>query len=376
MLFHILLSQKDDVMKKVLFIITSPESGGTETYLLRFLNFSSSINNCTVLCKKSIDGNLASKFEKLCKLDYIGRLGYVNPLPYIKLLFFLKKNKFDSVCDFTGNFSALDIFCSKLMKVPVRISFYRESRNQFKPTLFKRFYAHIAAKMAYKFSTKILSNSEEALNYFYPGWRNNDINKCLVIYNGFDMRLLSKKTKHEIRSQLNIPLSSFVICHTGRYTAAKNHEMIIKCAEKICSKYEDIIFLLVGSNVNEVYNEEIKRNNLGKQIRLLGYRSDVLDILKCADLFYFPSLNEGQPNALIEAMASGLPFIASNIPTIRETVPPSCVNSLIDPTNLIENIDAIEKAYKDKYSLIGYAKWAQNKFSSNILFKQFLTELA
>lgn len=362
-------------MKNILFIITSPGSGGTETYLLRFLQFSEAINNVSILCKKSVEGELAPQFEKICKLSYIGRLGYFNPLPYIKLLHFLKKNNFDVVCDFTGNFSAFDIFCCKILKVPIRIVFYRESRNQFRPTLLKTFYAQEVAKLSYKFSTKILSNSEEALNHFYPEWKNNDMSKFKVIYNGLDIKLLSKKTKYEIRSQLNIPLSAFVICHTGRYTAAKNHEMIIKCAEKLCAKYKDLIFILVGRNVKEVYEERLKENKLGEQIRILGYRNDVLDILKSADLFYFPSLNEGQPNALIEAMASGLPFIASNIPTIRETVPSDCISTLVDPMDVVENINALEKAYIEREKLKSYATWAKSKFASDVLFKQFLKEL-
>ena len=69
----------------------------------------------------------------------------------------------------------------------------------------------------------------------------------------------------------------------------------------------------MGKGVREKYEMIVQQMGLDGQIHLLGYRSDVLRILPLFDLYYFPSLTEGQPNALIEAMATGLPFVASDI---------------------------------------------------------------
>lgn len=362
-------------MKKVLFIITSPSAGGAETYLIRFLEYVTEIES-TVLCKKSKDGELRERYQKVCSLQFVGTLGLVNPIPYLKFYSYLKKKDFDVICDLTGNFSAWDLLCGKLIGINNRIAFYRESRNQFKPTIFKNIYAKFVTYITHLVSTKILSNSYEALNHFYPNWKGED-SKYAVIYNGLDMNKLSTKTKSQMRKSLCIPDSAYIICHSGRLANAKNHSMIINCAIKLCKKYPFVYFVLMGRGVKERYYDVAKEENLEERIRFLGYRKDVLDILKCADLFYFPSLNEGQPNALIEAMASDLPFVASNIPSIRETVPDICVRNLVDPTSYEDNYNALEEAILHKEECIKSicGQWTRSTYESQKLFNQFKNQL-
>lgn len=362
-------------MKKVLFFITSPSAGGAETYLLRFLRFAQGIE-ATVICKKSFDGELASQYQEVCDLTFVGKLGLYNPLPYYNLCRYLKNNCHDVVCDFTGNFSAWDLLCAKLVNLPIRIAFYRESRNQFKPSPFKKVYANLMTLLTHKYATKILSNSVEALNHFYPNWVKEQY-KYRVIYNGLDMLQLSRKSRLDMRELLQIPHNAFVVCHSGRYTPAKNHHTIIKCAIKLCKKHNNIVFILMGRGVKEAYGDVIISMGLSDQIRILGYRDDVLDILKSADIFYFPSLNEGQPNALIEAMASDLPFVASDIPTIRETVPQQSQNTLVNPLDIEQNVGAIEDLYQKRHSLVerSVGQWARNYYESHKLFNHFLKEL-
>lgn len=362
-------------MKNILFIITAPSSGGAETYLLRFLN-STKIKKTCVLCKNSTSGELSESYRKVTKFAYVGKLGYLNPIPYIKLIKFLKENNFDTICDFTGNFSAFTLMCGKIVNISKRIAFFRESRNQFEPTLFKKMYARMVTKLTNIYSTRILSNSYEALNHFYPNWERIN-SRYGVIYNGLDMDQLSAISKEEMRKKLHINNESFVICHSGRYSPAKNHSMIIKCAEVLCKAHGDIIFVLIGRGIKEAIGDEIKKNRLENNILILGYRDDVLDVIKCADLFYFPSLNEGQPNALIEAMASDLPFVASDIPSIKETVPGDKINSLVDPYRLKDNIEVLESFYynRDKLKDASCSDWAKENFNSKKLFNQFLNEL-
>ena len=66
--------------------------------------------------------------------------------------------------------------------------------------------------------------------------------------------------------------------------------------------------------------EELRRTGLNGEVRFLGHRDDVPDVLAAADIFVFPSLFEGLRGALIEAMALGLPIVASDLPAVREVV--------------------------------------------------------
>lgn len=362
-------------MKKVLFVISSPSAGGAETYLLRFLEYFRDIES-TVLCKKSGCGELRERYLNVCQLDFIGTLGLLNPRPYIKLVTYLKRNKFDVICDLTGNFSAWDLYCGKQAGIKQRIAFYRESRNQFKSTVLKNSYAKFMTYLTGKMATRILSNSYEALSHFYPKWRSRG-DKYAVIYNGLDMNKLSTKTKIQMRTILGIPESAFVICHSGRLAEAKNHNMIINCAIKLCKNYPFVYFVLMGRDVKERYYNDVAREGLADRILFLGYRNDVLDVLRCSDLFYFPSFNEGQPNALIEAMASDLAFVASDIPSIRETIPSHLIQRLIEPSSFEDNYHALEvaihnEAERDKSKC---GEWARDTYESQKLFSQFKKQL-
>ncbi len=79
--------------------------------------------------------------------------------------------------------------------------------------------------------------------------------------------------------------------------------------------------------------DQIARLGLDDRVRLLGHRSDVAEVLSAADLFVFPSVYEGLGGALIEALALGLPIVASDLPALREVVRPGENADLVSPTD-------------------------------------------
>jgi glycosyltransferase involved in cell wall biosynthesis len=87
---------------------------------------------------------------------------------------------------------------------------------------------------------------------------------------------------------------------------------------------------------------------LGPQVRFLGHRTDIPEILAAADLFVFPSLYEGLPGAVMEAMALGLPIIASNIDAVREVVQEGCNATLVSPASTADLASAIEALLRDR----------------------------
>lgn len=129
--------------------------------------------------------------------------------------------------------------------------------------------------------------------------------------------------------------------------------------------------------MKEKYEMMVQQMGLNKQIHLLGYRDDVLRILPLFDLYYFPSLTEGQPNALIEAMATGLPFVASDIAPIKESVPPAIRSLLLPPCDSERAVKVIERIYKGESDGAEYMckEWAQQHFDADELFAKFRREL-
>src|SRR5690625_5429509 len=89
--------------------------------------------------------------------------------------------------------------------------------------------------------------------------------------------------------------------------------------------------MMCGSGVKENLLPVIQKKNLEKKIKVFENRDDIPRFLQTLDCYFFPSITEGQPNALIEAMIIGIPSIASNIPSIKETTPSEIHSYLKDP---------------------------------------------
>ena len=365
-------------MKKSVFFVTSLNSGGIENYLLRFLSFYNGQITPIVICKSGEFGDLEEAYSKIPHIKLIKmNLGYFNLLAYYNLYNYLNDTKVDSVCDFTGNFAGLTLLTSKFSKIKKRLSFYRGSTNHFNESSFKLYYNKLMKSLVKKNATTILSNSKAALDFFYSERAENN-HRFRVIYNGIDANKFNASKNKYLKRDFNIPDNAFVIGHTGRYNTAKNHKTIIKVAEKLCEKYKDIYFLLCGKDTDVYLKEEVSDNQILKdKIKILGYRGDINKILPVSNLFFFPSITEGQPNALIEAMIVGLPIVASNIEPIKETTPKELQDELIAPLDIDEFVRRIEAYYLSEEKRIknNHSDWAKKKFDPEVLFSQFYKEL-
>lgn len=118
--------------------------------------------------------------------------------------------------------------------------------------------------------------------------------------------------KAQKRKELGITEESFIVLSVGELNKNKNHETIIKAIAKLNNP--SVCYVICGQGaLEENLKILIRKLNLEDQVKLLGYRSDVNEINKIADIFVFPSKREGLGLSALEAMASGLPIVTSNI---------------------------------------------------------------
>lgn len=116
----------------------------------------------------------------------------------------------------------------------------------------------------------------------------------------------------EKRIELGIKPDQTVFVTVGELIDRKNHDILIDAMKKL--NKSDTVLLIAGAGENmDKLQIRIENEGLKNSVRLLGYRSDIRELLKASDCFVFPSFQEGLPGALMETMASGLPCIASNI---------------------------------------------------------------
>lgn len=138
-----------------------------------------------------------------------------------------------------------------------------------------------------------------------------------VIPNGINCQqfTFSVDARRRIRSELSIPEEALVLGHVARFHPIKDHANFLQAAVLVLEKYPDTHFILSGSGV-ELHNAEIQRyipRLQQGQFHLLGERSDIAEVMSAMDILSNSSWGEAFPNVLGEAMAIGIPCVATDV---------------------------------------------------------------
>lgn len=146
--------------------------------------------------------------------------------------------------------------------------------------------------------------------------------------------------KEATRKLINVPENAFFLISVGELIKRKNHEVVIRAISQL--QDINVHYVIVGTGVlNDYLLKLIQEQGVSKQVHLLGYRRDVAQLYKAADACCFPSYQEGLPVALMEAMATGLPCIASRIRGNVDLLPNS--DYLFKPTDSRALVSLIEQ---------------------------------
>jgi glycosyltransferase involved in cell wall biosynthesis len=171
-------------------------------------------------------------------------------------------------------------------------------------------------------------------------------------------------SKEAMRNNLGISDNQILLLSVGEISKRKNHEIIIRAISKLDKP--NIVYCICGQGFLEKYLLELaKKYNVN--LKLLGFRNDVAQIYQAADVFVFPSLHEGLPVALMEAMTVGLPIVCSNIRGntdiinngqggfLVESNDPigfaNAINNIIDDTSLRKRMSEYNRETIKKYEL-------------------------
>lgn len=125
----------------------------------------------------------------------------------------------------------------------------------------------------------------------------------------------SEERRQAARRSLGLE-DHLVVGHVGRVTPPqKNHPFLLRVFAALREKRPDAVLLLVGAEPNETLSALADELGIGEQIRWLGLRADVAELLQAMDVFVFPSFYEGLPVAVVEAESAGLPVVMSDAVT-------------------------------------------------------------
>ena len=149
-----------------------------------------------------------------------------------------------------------------------------------------------------------------------------DERKCVLIENAIDVDYFSPTIgREEARRRLGLSPSRLVVGAVGRLSPEKGFDVLIKAANQLVASGVDLEVLIVGEGGDEErLRALIEGLGLAGRVRLLGFRSDPRALYEAFDAFALSSLREGLPNVLLEAMAMGVPAIATRIAGIPRLI--------------------------------------------------------
>lgn len=147
----------------------------------------------------------------------------------------------------------------------------------------------------------------------------------------------------KFREEVNIPKNAILITSVGELNKNKNHKLILEAMH--CLKNDNLYLVICG--IGPEHDRLLKmaeKFGLKDRVKLVGFRSDIRNILNETDIFIFPSFHEGLPVSVMEAMTMGLPVICSDIRGNRDLIIENEGGCLFDPTSdedLAAKIDSL-----------------------------------
>ncbi len=172
---------------------------------------------------------------------------------------------------------------------------------------------NIFSRFALKMTDKIIAITPWEISFIKKF--GGDEEKIVNIPNGMSEEFFIKIKKNDFRKKHGIKENEKLILFFGRLSVTKAPDKFVEIAKIILQKRKDIKFLIVGPDEGM---KEIVKNKIGKEDKILLLdairdRKEVIKMYKSADVFVMPSFREGLPLTLFEAMASGLPIVASPV---------------------------------------------------------------
>lgn len=200
-------------------------------------------------------------------------------------------------------------------------------------------------------STKLVVVSKQVYKSALATERINSSKIC-IIPNGIDVheyKSIGPEKRDALRRKLAVPPMALVALVIGRLVPVKGHTILLHAVATMPPLRRTIKYLLVGTGeLLGALEADVSELGIGDQVRFLGTRDDVKELLQAADLFIHPSLQEGLPVALLEAMATGLPIIASRVGAAEDLIENKKSGLLVPPGDTCALANSIEVLVSNK----------------------------
>lgn len=315
--------------KNIIHITTSLSIGGLETFLLELLRNSDRKRYKPHVCTMTPNGQLIKEFEALnipvTVLPQRHGIDYTMP---IRMSSLFRRCNIDLVHTHNVHPWFYGFIASKIARV--RHIIHTEHSNV-SPEQTKLFYIEKYLSLG----TDMIIADSSAVSKYLVEEQGIQQKKVVTIYNGIDESLYQNQyDRATMRAKLGIRHDEMVIGTVSRLVPVKNHVGLLRSFAAVKRHFNNVRLLIVGDGeLRENLESLVKSLQITDSVQFLGFRRDVQSLLKAFDVFVLPSFSEGMPISLLEAMASRLPVVVSDVGGNREVIGSDECGMLVEPNS-------------------------------------------
>lgn len=258
--------------------------------------------------------------------------------------------------------NTLGLVASRLSGVPLVATVHGES---YYPDRLRR---RLAYRLVGRFAGQMVAVSEHIQRLLIEGIGIHPT-RVRVVPNGVASHPVLPGAKlDEIRKGLGLDPQAKVVATVGSLYPVKGHRYLLEGAVEVIRRWPDVMFLIIGRGTcREDLQVQARRLGVADHFQFLGQREDVPRLLAISDAFALPSLSEGMPLALLEAMAGGVPAVATNVGGVAEVLENGKSGLLVPPGDSSALAKAILSLLEDEEQARSMGetarKVAENRYS-------------
>ncbi|MBX3394886.1 MAG: glycosyltransferase [Phycisphaerae bacterium] len=342
---------QDDIANstvRVVLLTSSLERGGAERQVVELANALDSSQYHVHVVSLSTENPLASDLR-----DAASRLVVVPKqrrfdLPLVfKIARLLRKLKADVVHSFMFDAEIVGRLSGRLARVPAVVCSNRcphHGRGRFKRWVSRVTEPCFDVMIANSWAGMAFERDEQGVG----------ANKLCVVPNGIDVNRFFPGRREDIRAALGVGPETVAIGMFAHFRGNKDHATLINAFAGLARGPRPVRLILVGGAdgagpefIHGQCRAQVDRLGLTDQVSFLGARSDVADLYHAMDVKALSTLFEGTPNAVLEAMASGLPVVASDVCDNRRIVQDGVNGFIVPPRDSITLADRLKRLVDD-----------------------------
>ncbi len=326
-------------MLKVLFVIWSLERGGAERFLVALLKHIDQTKIKPVVCCLNWKGKWSEEVEAAgIEIIALNKKSGLDLGAFIKLFKLIKTGNFQIVNTHLWTADVMGRVAAFMAKTPVVIS---TAQNV---DVWKTWWHRLIDKIL-SFKTDRLIAVSEAVKKYYHQKVGIPSEKIIYIPNAVEVEKYSRTVDVKyLYNEFDLKEQDFILACIGRLTHQKGQAYLLEALHFLRVKYPNLRVLFVGDGEDrEKLESMVKQLEIMDLVRFVGYRNDINQILKFSHSLILPSLFEGLPLCVLEAMAAAKPIIATNIGGVDELLVDNESGIIVEPQDPGALTKAIEK---------------------------------